>query len=124
MSTSPEKRIDDALRILARYQRELAQRMAEEIIEGKDDFATPFLGSAEAIINKYYHLLGSMCPIISTLEVYSPTVQAGKRAALESKQDSRVLSPAQFRCFRCREIISSNADSCPYCGWTWKKDSV
>jgi rubrerythrin len=132
MSTSPEKQIDEALQVLARYQRKLAQRMAEEIVDAKDDFATPFLGSAEMLIDKYYRQLGSMCTIISTLQEYSPTTlqeysprfQAMKREAMDRTEGSLVLREDQFRCFACGQIISNNPGSCPYCGWTWKKDSV
>jgi hypothetical protein len=98
--------------------------MAEEILEAKDDFATPFLGSAEMLIDKYYRQLGSMCPIISALQDYSPTIQAMKREAMARKEGSLVLREDQFRCFACGQVISKDPGSCPYCGWTWKKDSV
>jgi hypothetical protein len=111
------KQLDDALRILGRYQSEMVRRMTEEIIEHREDFESLFVGGAEEIIDKYHHLIQSMCPILSILQGY------GERMGPPAERErvvEKILEKEQFRCFGCRNIISENGDSCPYCGWKWK----
>jgi hypothetical protein len=111
------KQLENALRILARYQADIVRRMAEDISEHREDFESPFVGGAESIIEKYYHLIQSLRPVISILNAYLE--QMGPRPEREEVVE-KILEKHQFRCFSCRMIISDNADSCPYCGWKWK----
>jgi hypothetical protein len=112
-----QSQLEDALKILGRYQSDSVRRMAEDIIEHSEDFESAFVGGAEEIIDKYNHLIQSICPIISVLQAYDK--RKGPPAERERVVE-RILEKDQFRCFSCRNIISDNADSCPYCGWTWK----
>ena len=114
MSNSSNQQLEEAFQILSRYERSLMQKMAAEIVESKEDFDSPFVGSAEQLIDKYYHLLSCLCRIRSGLYAYLPKDQprpAGKA--------DKPLSKDEFRCFRCRSIISAQAEACPECGWTW-----
>src|SRR5258708_2022857 len=115
--SAPKDDTDEALRILARYQRALVEHMAREIVERKEDFESPFVGSAEVLIDKYYHLLQCLCPITTGLQSYA---RIAKRAEPPPEQEPQApLGKYEFRCFRCRSIINADADSCPKCGWTW-----
>ncbi len=90
------------------------ERLAAEVIERKDDFEDPFLGGADQIIDKYHNLLGSLCRVRAGLYNHLPRDEARPAA-----KDGRSLGKDEFRCFRCRSIISADADACPGCGWTW-----
>ena len=108
MSQPPQKQIEEAFQILGRYERSLMERMAAEIVERREDFESPFVGGAETLIDKYYHLLACHCRVRSGLYAYLPT-----------EQKQRPLGEDEFRCFRCRSIIRGDDDACPPCGWTW-----
>ena len=113
MSKASDKQIEEAFQILGRYERSLMEKMAAEIVEQREDFENPFVGGAEQLIDKYYHLLACLCRVRSGLYSYLPKEQ--KR---EPRAD-KPLGKDDFRCFRCRSIIAADADSCPECGWTW-----
>ncbi|HWY76266.1 MAG TPA: hypothetical protein VN281_11650 [Verrucomicrobiae bacterium] len=114
MSKPSDKQIEEAFQILGRYERALTEKMAAEIIEQQEDFESPFVGGAEQLIDKYYHLLACLCRVRSSLYGYLPKEQ--RRAA---PRNDKPLGKDEFRCFRCRSIIIADADSCPECGWTW-----
>jgi hypothetical protein len=111
------KQLEDALNILGRYQSGMVRRMAEDIIEHREEFESTYVCGAEEIIDKYYHLIQSMCPIVSILQAYDKRM--GPPAERERVVE-KILEKHQFRCFSCRNIISDNSDACPYCGWKWK----
>jgi hypothetical protein len=108
MSKPSDKQIQEAFQILGRYERSLIEKMAAEIIEQREGFDSPFVGGAETLIDKYYHLLACLCRVRSGLYAYLPA---------EEKQ--RPLGKQEFRCFRCRSIIREDDDACAQCGWTW-----
>lgn len=37
------------------------------------------------------------------------------------KEKDKILSPKQFRCFKCENIIQLDESKCSRCGWTWNK---
>ena len=82
--------------------------MAAEVIERREDFESPFVGGAESLIDKYYHLLACLC-----------RVQAGLYHHLPKENRQRPLVEGEFRCFRCASIIRIKDEACPQCGWTW-----
>src|SRR6267142_1514262 len=105
MKQPPSKQIEEAFQILGKYERALTEKMASEIVERREDFESPFVGGAETLIDKYYHLLACLCRVRSGLYAYSP-----------GDQKQRPLGKDEFRCFRCRAIIRVDDDSCPQCG--------
>ena len=114
MSNPSDKQVEEAFEILGHYERSLMQKMAAEIVERKEDFESPFVGGAEQLIDKYYHLLACLCRVRSGLYGYLPREQRRPSA-----KDDKPLGKDEFRCFRCRSIILADADACPECGWTW-----
>ena len=114
MSDSTEKQIEEAFQIVGCYERGLIEKMAAEIIERKEDFDSPFVGGAEQLVDKYYHLLACVCRVRSGLYGHLPRAQNRRRS-----DDRRPLEKDEFRCFRCRAIISDSVEACPECGWTW-----
>lgn len=38
----------------------------------------------------------------------------------ESRETNRRLENAEFRCFKCENIINRSENKCSQCGWTWK----
>jgi hypothetical protein len=111
MSTPSEKHIEEAFQILGRYERSLMEKMAAEIVEQREGFDSPFVGGAEQIIDKYYHLLACLCRVRSGLYGYLP-----KENRQVAQRDDKPLGKDEFRCFRCRGIIGADADACPHCG--------
>jgi hypothetical protein len=109
-----DKQIEEAFQILGRYELSLMEKMAAEIVEQREDFESPFVGGAEQLIDKYYHLLACLCRVRSGLYGYLP-----KEHRHSAPRDERPLGKDEFRCFRCRSIIKAEADACPECGWTW-----
>ena len=114
MNSPSNEQIEEAFRILEQYERLLMQKMAAEIVERKEDFESPFVGGAEALIDKYQHLLACLCRVRSGLSGYLPREHKQTTA-----RDHKPLGKDEFRCFRCGSIISADADACPGCGWTW-----
>jgi len=108
----PQNEFDAAQRILKKYYRELVTRMAEEIIEHKEDFESPGFGShADEIIEKYAIQLNRLCPVFSNL---------GQFAFREKPKGSEPLGKEDFRCFGCGGVIAPEDQVCRACGWTWK----
>jgi len=111
MST-PQDEFDAAQRILKQYYRGLVKRMAEEIIEHKEDFESPGFGSqAEEIIEKYALQLHRLCPVYSNLSQF---------ARREKPRGKEPLGKDEFRCFECGAVIRREDESCRLCGWSWK----
>jgi hypothetical protein len=111
MST-PENEFDGAQRILKKYYHALMKRMAEEIIEHKDDFeSTGFGNQADEIVEKYALQLQRLCPVFSNLNQF---------AFREKPRGTEALGKDDFRCFGCGGVIRRGDDRCRLCGWTWK----
>jgi len=111
MST-PQSEFDGAQRILKKYYRELVKRMAEEIIEHKEDFESPGFGSqADEIIEKYALQLHRLCPVFSNLSQF---------AFRKKPKGTEPLGKDEFRCFGCGGVIRREDESCRICGWSWK----
>jgi len=107
MSKLSNKQIEEAFQILGRYEQSLREQMVAEIVERREEFENPF-GGAEALIRKYYNLLGAL-----------HWLRAGLEECLPADQRRGPLARDEFRCFRCRSIIRAGDDACPKCGWTW-----
>ena len=109
---TPINEFEGAQRILSRYYRELARRMAEEIIEHREDFESPgFGGRAESIIDKYGCQLNRLEGMYSNLKQF---------ATRENAQTAQSLGKDEFRCFSCGGLIRRGEETCGLCGWTWK----
>ena len=109
---APLNEFDGAQRILKKYYHELVKRMAEEIIEHREDFESLSFGSqADEIIEKYAIQLQRLCPVFSNLSQF---------AFREKPKGSEPLGKDDFRCFGCGGVISQQEEACRMCGWTWK----
>ncbi len=107
----PKREFHEALRILNRYYDEVAKQMADEIIEHAEDFESPGVGQAEAVVEKYALRLRELGCVYSIL----------RWAAFRKKPEaSEPIGKNEFRCFGCGAVIHSDDQACPVCGWTWK----
>lgn len=107
----PQNEFDGAQRILKKYYRALVKRMADEIIEHKEDFeSSGFGGQAEDILEKYGLQLHRLCIVFSNLHQFASEKPEGKEP----------LGKDDFRCFGCGGVIRRQDEACPLCGWTWK----
>ena len=80
MSTLPNQ-FTDALQILRDYHLALMTRIAEEIVDNRDDFGLPYAGRVEEIIARYGHHLQSLAIISGNLT--SVMAQAGYAYQIE-----------------------------------------
>ena len=109
---TPKNEFDGAQRILKKYYSELVKRMAEEIVEHREDFESPgFDSHADEIIEKYAVQLHRLCPVFSNLSQF---------AFREKPEGKEPLSKDEFRCFGCGSVIRRDDNQCRVCGWTWK----
>ena len=108
----PQNEFDGAQRILKKYYSELVKRMAEEIIEHKEDFESPGFGSqADEIVEKYALQLQRLYTVFSNLSQF---------AFREKPKSTEPLGKDEFRCFGCGGVIRREDESCRICGWSWK----
>ena len=70
MNRENEKRVVQACSVVEGYRRALVERMAEEILEQQEEFECPFLGNAEALLDKYYHLFSCLYSVSSEISAY------------------------------------------------------
>lgn len=113
--SSKDKQLQEAFEILSRYERTLIEKMAAEIVERREEFDTPFAGGPDQLVDRYYHLLSYLCRLRVGLFSHLPK----EKKTQVVPRDDRPLGNDEFRCFQCRSVIASNAESCPKCGWTW-----
>jgi hypothetical protein len=109
---SPENEYQKALRVLNEHYTALADQMAQDILEHKEDFESPgFGGDAENIVEKYARRIQQLGSVYSIL----------RWKAHREKPDGKVpLGRYDFRCFGCGGVIQSTEDYCHVCGWTWR----
>jgi hypothetical protein len=110
--SKPTNEHQEALVVLKKYYDILAKKMADEIVEHREDFESPGFGSqAEDIIEKHARHVQYLGQVYSILrwKVY--------RKKPEGKEP---LAKSDFRCFGCGAVIHSNEDACSICGWTWR----
>ena len=107
----PKKEFHEALQVLNGYYNALAKQMADEIVQHAEDFESPGLGQAEAVIEKYAARLGELGSVYSFL----------RWSACREKPEAKVpLSKDEFRCFGCGAVIGSEDWACQVCGWSWR----
>jgi len=111
--SEPNKEFHAAPKILNRYYDAVAKQMADEIVEHAEDFDSPGVGQAEAIIEKYSLRLREVGCVYSILRW---AVSKGR----EKPKANELLGKNQFRCFGCGAVIHSEDQACQVCGWTWK----
>lgn len=104
----------EALAILNRYYREMATRLAEEVVENEAEFAPPFLGEAESLVEKYVAPLHNLGAAHEILRVVGEAIFREKAAQ---------LGPEDYLCFGCRTVMRKDQNECPKCGWSWRKNS-
>lgn len=111
MST-PANEHQEALAILNKYYTLLAKKMAEDIIEHREDFESVGFGStAEDIVEKHARHIQQLGCVYSML----------RWKAFQKKPEGKVpLGKDDFRCFGCGGVIHPNEEACTICGWTWK----
>jgi hypothetical protein len=111
MST-PTSEHQEALVVLRKYYDTLAKKIANEIIEHREDFESPGFGSqAVEIIEKHACHLSQLGTVYSML----------RWKAYQKKPEGKVpLGKNEFRCFGCGAVVLSNEEACSICGWTWR----
>ena len=108
----PQNEFDGAQRVLKKYYRTLVKRLADEIIEHREDFESPGFGTeAENILEKYGLQLHRLHIVFSNLDQF---------AFREKPEGKEPLGKDEFRCFGCGAVIRREDESCQLCGWTWK----
>lgn len=108
----PQNEFDGAQRILKKFYRELAKRMADEIIEHKEDFESPSFGNqADDILERYSQQLCRLSTVFSNLNQF---------ASREKPRSTESLGKDDFRCFGCGSVIRREDEACRICGWSWK----
>ena len=101
----------DALRVLNEYYTTLANQMADEIVEHKEDFESAGFGQAEMIVDNYARHIQQLNAVYSILRWKS----------YRQKPEGKLpLGKYDFRCFGCGGVIHSNEDACQICGWSWR----
>src|SRR5262249_5604977 len=104
----------EVLAILNRYYHNLVAKLAEEVLEKRDDFDYPLLSNAEGVIEKYAHLINHCNTIYRALKSQGQALFQGKLVWL--KED-------EYLCFSCRAVMQKNATSCLKCGWSWERET-
>jgi hypothetical protein len=110
--SAPENEHQEALKVLNKHYTVLAKRIAEEILEHREDFESPGFGSqADDIIEKHARHIQQLGAVYSIL----------RWKAHRTKPESKLpLGKYDFRCFGCGGVIQSIEESCSICGWTWR----
>ena len=108
----PENKHQAALQILNGYYTSLAKKIADEIIERREDFyESPEFGSqVDDLIERYARHIQQLGSVHSILR------WKARRKKPEGKEP---LGKYEFRCFGCGGVIHSTEDVCSFCGWTW-----
>jgi len=111
MST-PTNDHQEALVVLRKYYDVLVKRIADEILEHREDFESPGFGSrAEEIVEKHACQLSRLNTVAAIL----------RWKAFQKKPEGKVpLGKNDFRCFGCGAVILANEEACSICGWSWK----
>ena len=111
MST-PETPLQKALVILNDYYKVLADKIAAEIVEHREDFESPGFGSqADDILEKHSRHIQQLASIYSVLRW---------KAYYKKPVGKTPLGKDDFRCFGCGGVIHANEEACSICGWTWR----
>jgi hypothetical protein len=109
--SKPENEHQEALRILNNYYTILAKKMADEIIEHREDFESPGFGSqADDVIEKHARHIQQLGVVYSILRW---------KAHRKKPEGKEPLEKYDFRCFGCGGVIRSAEDACSICGWRW-----
>jgi hypothetical protein len=109
--SAPENEHREALAILNSYYTGLAKKMAEEIIDHREDFESPGFGSqVDDIIEKHARHIQQLGSVYSILRW---------KAYRKKPEGKEPLGKYDFRCFGCGGVIHSNEDACSICGWRW-----
>ena len=110
--SEPENEYQNALKVLNRYYTVLAEKIAGEIIEHREDFESPGYGSrAEEIIDRHARIIQELGFVYGILRW---------KAYPKKPEGKEPLGKTDFRCFRCGGLIRSNEEACLKCGWKWK----
>jgi hypothetical protein len=106
-----ENEYAELLKVLDHYYRDLVEGLAAEITEKAEDFASPFIGNAESLLEKY------ALPLHHLSTIYPALQRVGAELAEEK---SVRLQNDEYLCFQCRSIFRKEDLVCPECGWTWE----
>ncbi len=108
---TPPKNLKDAVKVLSDYFGVLSQRMADEILEHKQEFTSSGTGQAEAILDKYARQVQRLTTVYGLL----------RGEAYPYRPDgAEPLARDEFRCFGCGGVIKQEDTFCRVCGWSWK----
>ena len=107
----PKDEFEGALKIVLRHYESVMRELAEEVIENSEEFEKGKFGSADAILDRYYSRLHTICMVYSNLRVMART---------EKPKGDRPLGKDHFRCFGCGGVIEKQDERCRLCGWTWR----
>lgn len=108
----PENEHQEALKVLNSYYASLTKKMAEEILEHREDFESPGFGSqADELIERYARHIQQLGAVYGMLRW---------KAYCKKPEGKEPLGKYDFRCFGCGGVISSTDEACSICGWTWR----
>ena len=114
----PTREMLEAFRILSRYERTLIEKMACEVVDRREDFENPFMGS-EQIIDKYFNLLMNLGRLRAGLYAYFPREEKQNGVKEIKAGLKETAAKDEFRCQLCHGVIRPGAGACPQCGWMW-----
>ncbi len=110
--SEPENEYQNALKVLNRYYTVLAEKIAGEVIEHREDFESPGYGSrAEDIIDRHARTIQELGFVYAILRW---------KAYPKKPEGKEPLGKNDFRCFGCGGVIHPNEEACLKCGWKWK----
>jgi hypothetical protein len=106
-----ENEVHEALKLMNGYYNTLTGRMAEEIMENREDFESPGFGSrADDVVEKYARHIDQLGTVYRLL----------RWKAYRKKPEGREpLGKYDFRCFGCGGVIRSTDEACTVCGCRW-----
>ena len=107
----PQRKLDEAHKVLKVYYRDLVHRMAEEILENKEAFESDeFSNKADDLLEKYSKRFYAVCMTYSNLSQFVNRIKP---------YGTEPISKNEFRCFACGSVIRREDESCRVCGWRW-----
>ena len=110
--SKPKNQHQEALQVLNNYYTSLAEKIAAEIVERREDFESPgFSSQPDDLIEKYARHIQQLSQVYSILRW---------KAHREKPEGKEPLGKYDFRCFGCGGVIHSTEDVCSICGWSWK----
>lgn len=113
----PNQDIAKALSAVELFKETLRAKLVEEILEERESFDDPVLGSAKGLLDKYAQLFWAISLVENALTAGRHRASFGDRSAKDIPEEG----PDQHLCFSCNAKVRKDWGACPYCGWTWQQ---